>query len=160
MVQPREGQRNAPQTITRQIYGPDTAPSSTHVTSLEEQIGFLAHTLFIDNATANWFFVANAGRWIPPYTIGWIIPLPGGTQVMDVKPIAPPAFVNLTPCVEVSDQAAEYALVTYTAAIHPPVSGFDIGELTNTAKNVFQGTMVETETPNTITTKPPRPRRT
>ncbi len=55
----------------------------------DDQIGFLAYGLLIDNPTGQAWWIWNLNQYIPAYTLNIQLPILQGTQRAQIRPIAP-----------------------------------------------------------------------
>lgn len=53
------------------------------------QLNFTARSVQIDNYSNQWIFLPSARRWIPPATIGWILPIMPGASLASWQQQAP-----------------------------------------------------------------------
>lgn len=84
---------------------------------LSSDLGFLAHTVIVDNITPSWLDMRqNVGRFIPPFTYGATFPLGAGIQVAQAAWATPPALQAPT-------VAGGQAQLTFTSAALPPSNG-------------------------------------
>jgi hypothetical protein len=86
-------------------------------------IDFEAHAIFVDNLSNQFLYFPTANKWVPPYSVGVVIPVTRGVSTLDVKFIAPANFA-LPPVIAlqfVSLQAYEGWLA--------PSSGVDISQV-------------------------------
>lgn len=87
---------------------------------LDENIGFPAHSILVDNTTSQWVLVEPGQRAIPPYTVGWCLPAPVGSQVARVRLLTPPGLAGFTAA------AGERGWVGFSEAYLPPQPGVAI----------------------------------
>lgn len=59
----------------------------------EEQLGFSANTVIVNNPTASYYYLPDVNYYVQPYTQQAIIPL-YGTQVARIEYTAPPGLTN------------------------------------------------------------------
>lgn len=56
---------------------------------IERDLGFVAHALLVDNITSQWVFCDSVRRYFPPYTVGWVVPIPSGAQKAHLRVLQP-----------------------------------------------------------------------
>lgn len=83
---------------------------------LSSDLGFLANTVIVDNVTASWLFMPNAGRYVPPFTYGATFPLGAGVQVAQAAWRTPPGVTAPT-------AGSGQAQLTFTDAVLAPSNG-------------------------------------
>lgn len=59
--------------------------------STQQQLGFYAHSILVENPTAAYWYLPDQLRYIPPFVTGMVIPL-NGTQVANIIYAAPPGL--------------------------------------------------------------------
>jgi hypothetical protein len=74
-----------------------------------QPLPFQAATAVVDNLTASWLYVVNAGRFVPPWQYGVIIPFSGTAQAPALRWTTPAGLVAPTP-------GGGTATVTFTTA--------------------------------------------
>lgn len=61
-------------------------------------LGFLAHSIVVDNPTAQWWYVPAAGAYIEPYILGVILQIEG-TEHASIQAVSAPAGVAELPAI-------------------------------------------------------------
>ena len=84
--------------------------------ALSTELGYLAQTVVVDNLTASWIFIQQAGRYVPPFTYGATFGLGAGVQVAQATWQTPPGIVAPT-------VGAGQAQLTFTSEALPPSNG-------------------------------------
>lgn len=85
---------------------------------VNQQIGFVAKSISIDNPTGQWFYLNSPGRWIPPYIVHMVISTPG-TQVANI--------INNTPIGQISfPKSGEIAQFIFNDLTLPDSTGIPV----------------------------------
>lgn len=88
---------------------------------IDHDLGFPAHSVAVDNPTSQWLYVEPCNRVIPPYTLGWVLPvISGGAQNARVLSRTPPGLSALTAV------AGEMAYVAWHEAHLRPSAGMSV----------------------------------
>lgn len=90
----------------------------TEQTPIQTQLTFRAHSVLVDNYTPSYIWLSDAGRFVAPFTQGFVAPL-NGCQTADVRWITPPGILVPTP-------GTGQAQVTFTAEVVTPSSGTQV----------------------------------
>lgn len=88
---------------------------------LDQELGFMAHSVVADNPTKQWIFLSSAQRWIPPGTIGYVMQIPKAASKAQARWRAPDALAQ--PAIG----TAKNATFTFCEAWLMPSPGFTIG---------------------------------
>lgn len=88
----------------------------TEQVRLNRQLGFIAHSVTVDNLSASWLRVQGCGRFVPPFTYGFAGSLIGGTQQANVTWETPIGILPPT-------AGAGQAQIIYTAGDLAPSNG-------------------------------------
>lgn len=87
---------------------------------IEKDLGFIANSFCVDNWTNQWLYEPNLKRFIPPYSGGWIFPIPNGYQKGRVELRSPAAFTLPAALVN------EFAWLGWHEATLPPATGVSL----------------------------------
>src|SRR5215472_4123401 len=68
--------------------------------TLDEQLGFTAQTVRIDNYSSHWLWLPAAGMYVPPFIYGVVANLSPGTGVAQWVVQPPPGYTDPTPVLE------------------------------------------------------------
>lgn len=88
------------------------------ILSLEEELGFIAHSIIIDNPTPQWLFLPNVWRFVGPNGLGIVMNIPSGSQKAHVLFQSPPGIA------QPGGQAGAAATVQWVEAIMFPSPGY------------------------------------
>jgi len=105
----------SPRTVTPLIQSQDFEVTSA---SLNTALGWLAHSIIVDNPTTSWLYLQNINRYVGPGVMQCIIPIESGTQVAQAKFQAPPGVTNP------GLYHATNAHVVYTSKLYMPCPGY------------------------------------
>ena len=83
---------------------------------------FVARSLLIDNATGRWWLIA--GRWIPPWTIGAVVPVDPPSSQLEVLAQTPAGQLSEAAGDELLVVARSLPAVPHPGLYTPPASGF------------------------------------
>lgn len=61
------------------------------------QLGFMAHSVVVDNPTSAWVFLPEAQQYVPPFTMGQIIAYRSAAQTPTVAFQTPPGIIAVIP---------------------------------------------------------------
>jgi hypothetical protein len=85
----------------------------------EEDLGYPVHSVMLDNPTFAWLLLEVNRRWIPPYTLGWVIPVFAGSPVIRVTLGPPPGgFANN------GTKTGQFVYLGFSESFLPPMTGF------------------------------------
>lgn len=89
---------------------------------IDKDLGFMAHTVLVDNWTNQWLKIDGIRRSVPPYTGGWVFNSVQGVQQGRVA-LAVPS----TQMTSAGVLAGEYVWVAFAEAVLPPSNGVGPG---------------------------------
>lgn len=84
----------------------------------EKDLGFMCHSVMVDNWTNQWLWDENLRRQIPPYSGGWVLTAYKGYQKARITLKTPSAAYAPAAAL-----AGEYAWLGFTEAVLPPQTG-------------------------------------
>lgn len=85
----------------------------------DSQLGFLARSIRADNSTGQWWRIADEGVYIPPYTIGFQLPLLAATQIATIIAETPPGLISTVNILERGN-------ITYSNILIPSFPGIAV----------------------------------
>jgi hypothetical protein len=97
---------------------PQLALAGGVVILAEKDLGFMAHTVLVDNWTNQWLYDENLRRQIPPYSGGWVLTAYKGYQKCRVTLKTPSAAY--APAAALAGENVWYA---FAEAVLPPMTG-------------------------------------
>ena len=68
--------------------------STTPVDILDEELSFPIGTLYVDNMSTCWVLEAASGFYVPPNTVGWVLPQYRKSSKMHLQAAAPPGHAQ------------------------------------------------------------------
>lgn len=101
-------------------------------TVIDESLSWLALTIQCDNPTGQWWYIPQADVFIPPYTVGTVRPLLGGSQRGSVVRRTPGGFTS-------NPNASETASFTFIQDREQALSGYSVSGFTAPFSTVLQG---------------------
>lgn len=87
--------------------------------ALQQQLGFTAQSVRLDNFSSHWVFVRSAGAYIPPFTYGTIVGLDPGVSTADYVLAAPVGHAD-------SSSLESLVLSIWYESWQPSVTGFSV----------------------------------
>lgn len=88
---------------------------------LDQELGFMAHSIVVDNPTKQWVFISAAQRWVPPGVLGYVMQIPKAASKAQARWRAPDGLAQ--PAIG----TAVTVTITFCEAWLMPSPGFQIG---------------------------------
>lgn len=90
---------------------------------IDNQLGFPARTIIVDNNTPQWWYIPTAGTLVPPWRMRVVIPLPVATQHAQAKAVTTPPGVAIAPTISGVTTSGQ---ITFYERLYVPSPGYGI----------------------------------